>query len=132
MAAEGEHDRPGAGVDAGQAQVDDLAALRFHRDLDADAPAELLRPGTGRDYGVPAGDPLARATDAGEGAVFDDEVLDRRVTNFETALPGGAQERSGEQAAIDPRPATAVDRALDVGKRWEQRLASSGPISAQP
>jgi hypothetical protein len=101
--------------------VDDLAALRFDGDVDAKASAEVFRPCAGRHHGVPARDPLARDTDGDDGAMFDDEFVDRRGADLELVLLRGAQQCRGQQSTVDPRAAAAVDRALDVGKRRKQR-----------
>ena len=131
MAAKGQHDRPGAGIHPGQAQVDDLAALRFDREVDPEASTELLRPRAGRHHGVPARDPLARDTDAGDGASLDDHLVHRCVADLEPVLRSGAQQCRREPSAVDPCAAVAVDRTLDVGKRRKQRPGLVRPDLAE-
>jgi hypothetical protein len=76
---------------------------------------------------VPAGDPLARAADAGDGAVLDHQLLGRRVADHETPLLGGAQKRACQQSPVDARSAPAVDRALHLRERRKQHLGLVRP-----
>ena len=65
--------------------------------------AEILRPRAGRHHGVPARDPLARDTDAGDGGSLDDQLVHRRVADLEPVLLSGAQQR--RRRAVARRPA---------------------------
>jgi hypothetical protein len=100
VAAERQQHRPGRGVGAGQAQVNDLAPLRRDSELHADRLQELRRPGSGSDHHGIGLDHLAIDTDACRPVAAQDK-LGGAIHQPRPELGGGASQCGGEPAPID-------------------------------
>ena len=130
MVAEGADDRPGGGVGASEFEVDDLAALGGHRDIDAELFREAPGPGPAGDNRVPRGNPLAAAQDAGDPAAFEDEAVGGAGPALESAAFPGFEQGARQEPAVDAGGVRVVQRPRRPCERREHLPGLRGPDGA--